>query len=218
MIDPNLFQLVCFYAFGAVAVLSALAVISVRNSVHAVLSLVLTFFSVACLWILAEAEFLAIALIVVYVGAVMVLFLFVVMMLDIDLERLREGFVRFLPVGVVVAVVMLLEMLALIGVRVMHAQTMGANPAGDSNTAWLGKALYSQYLLPFEVAALILTVGVVAAVALTLRQRVGVKHQQASQQVQVNPRDRVRVVKMAAERPAEAAPAQAAQTPQEPRP
>ncbi|MBD8873969.1 NADH-quinone oxidoreductase subunit J [Rhodanobacter sp. DHB23] len=208
MIDPNLFQLVCFYAFGAVAVLSALAVISVRNSVHAVLSLVLTFFSVACIWMLAEAEFLAIALIVVYVGAVMVLFLFVVMMLDIDMEHLREGFVRFLPVGLVVAVVMLLEMLGLIGVRVMHAQTLGANPAGDSNTAWLGKALYSQYLLPFEIAALILTVGVVAAVALTLRQRQGVKHQRASQQVLVNPRDRVRVVKMAAERPADAAPAQ----------
>lgn len=212
MIDPNLFQLICFYAFGAVTVLSALAVISVRNSVHAVLSLVLTFFSVACIWMLAEAEFLAIALIVVYVGAVMVLFLFVVMMLDIDMEHLREGFVRFLPVGLVVAVVMLLEMLGLIGVRVMHAQTLGANPAGASNTAWLGKALYSQYLLPFEIAALILTVGVVAAVALTLRQRTGVKHQQASQQVLVNPRDRVRVVKMAAERPADAAPAQESQS------
>ena len=208
MIDPNLFQLVCFYAFGAVAVLSALAVISVRNSVHAVLSLVLTFFSVACIWMLAEAEFLAIALIVVYVGAVMVLFLFVVMMLDIDVERLREGFVRFLPVGLVVAVVMLLEMLGLIGVRMMHAQTLGANPAGDSNTAWLGRALYTQYLLPFEIAALILTVGVVAAVALTLRERTGVKRQQASKQVLVNPRDRVRVLKMAAERPADAAPAQ----------
>lgn len=208
MIDPNLFQLVCFYAFGAVAVLSALAVISVRNSVHAVLSLVLTFFSVACIWMLAEAEFLAIALIVVYVGAVMVLFLFVVMMLDIDVEHLREGFVRFLPVGLVVAVVMLLEMLGLIGVRMMHAQTLGANPAGDSNTAWLGRALYTQYLLPFEIAALILTVGVVAAVALTLRERTGVKRQQASKQVLVNPRDRVRVLKMAAERPADAAPAQ----------
>ena len=208
MIDPNLFQLVCFYAFSAVTVASALAVISLRNSVHAVLALVLTFFSTACIWMLAEAEFLAIALIVVYVGAVMVLFLFVVMMLDIDQERLREGFVRFLPVGLVVAVVMLVEMLGLIGVRVMHAQTMGANPAGDSNTAWLGKALYTQYLLPFEIAALILTVGVVAAVALTLRERTGVKRQQASQQVLVNPRDRVRVVKMEAERPADAAPAQ----------
>ena len=209
MIDPNLFQLVCFYAFGAVTVLSALAVITLRNSVHAVLALVLTFFSTACIWMLAEAEFLAIALIVVYVGAVMVLFLFVVMMLDIDQEKLREGFVKFLPVGLVVAVVMLVEMLALIGVRVMHAQTMGANPAGDSNTAWLGKALYTQYLLPFEIAALILTVGVIAAVALTLRQRTGTKRQLASEQVAINPRDRVRVVKMAAERPTDAAPAPA---------
>ncbi len=197
MIDPNLFQLVCFYAFGAVAVLSALAVISLRNSVHAVLALVLTFFSTACIWMLAEAEFLAIALIVVYVGAVMVLFLFVVMMLDIDQEKIREGFVKFLPVGVVVAVVMLVEMLALIGVRAMHAQTLGANPAGDSNTAWLGKALYTQYLLPFEIAA----------VALTLRERRGVKRQQPSEQVAINPRDRVRLVKMAAERPDDAEPA-----------
>jgi NADH-quinone oxidoreductase subunit J len=202
---PQLFQLICFYAFAAVAVGSALAVISLRNTVHAVLALVLTFFSVACVWMLAEAEFLAIALIVVYVGAVMVLFLFVVMMLDIDQEKLREGFVRFLPVGLVVAVVMLAEMLALIGVRAMHATTLGMNPAeaaGQSNTAWLGTALYTRYLLPFEIAALILTVGVIAAVALTLRQRTGVKRQMASEQVAVDPRSRVRLVKMAAVRPA----------------
>jgi NADH-quinone oxidoreductase subunit J len=213
MIDPQMFQLICFYAFAAVTVIAALSVVTLRNSVHAVLSLVLTFFSTACIWLLAEAEFLAIALIVVYVGAVMVLFLFVVMMLDIDQEKLREGFVKFLPVGLIVAVVMLVEMLGLIGVRAMHAQTMGENPAtaaGMSNTAWLGTALYTQYLLPFEVAALILTVGVIAAVALTLRQRTGVRHQQASEQVAVNARDRVRIVKMAAERPADsqAAPAQ----------
>jgi NADH-quinone oxidoreductase subunit J len=211
MIDPQLLQLICFYAFGAVTVLAALSVISLRNSVHAVLALVLTFFSTACIWILAEAEFLAIALIVVYVGAVMVLFLFVVMMLDIDQEKVREGFVRFLPVGLIVAIVMLVEMLALIGVRTMHAQTMGINPAtaaGMSNTAWLGTALYTQYLLPFEIAALILTVGVVAAVALTLRHRGGVKHQTANQQVSVNARDRIRIVKMAAERPPGATPAE----------
>jgi NADH-quinone oxidoreductase subunit J len=213
MIDPQMFQLVCFYAFAAVTVVAALSVITLRNSVHAVLALVLTFFSTACIWMLAEAEFLAIALIVVYVGAVMVLFLFVVMMLDIDQEQLREGFVKYLPVGLIVAIAMLVEMLGLIGVRVMHAQTMGENPAttaGMSNTAWLGTALYTQYLLPFEVAALILTVGVIAAVALTLRQRTGVRHQQASEQVAVNPRDRVRIVKMAAERPVESqtAPAQ----------
>jgi NADH-quinone oxidoreductase subunit J len=212
MIDPSVFQLVCFYAFSVVTVIAALSVITLRNSVHAVLSLVLTFFSTACIWMLAEAEFLAIALIVVYVGAVMVLFLFVVMMLDIDQEKLREGFVKFLPVGLIVAVVMLVEMLGLIGVRVMHTQTMGVNPAtaaGLSNTAWLGMALYTQYLLPFEVAALILTVGVIAAVALTLRQRTGVRHQQASEQVAVKATDRVRVIKMAAERPVDSQPAAA---------
>ena len=202
MINPQLFQLICFYAFATVTVASALAVITLRNSVHAVLALVLTFFSSACIWLLADAEFLAIALIVVYVGAVMVLFLFVVMMLDIDQEKLREGFVKFLPVGLIVAVIMLVEMLALIGVRAMHAAVMGPDPAlaaGGSNTAWLGQALYTQYLLPFEIAALILTVGVVAAVALTLRHRGGVRHQSASQQVAIKATDRVRVVKMAAD-------------------
>ncbi len=206
MIDPSVFQLVCFYAFAAVTVAAALGVITLRNSVHAVLSLVLTFFSTACIWLLAEAEFLAIALIVVYVGAVMVLFLFVVMMLDINQERVREGFIRYLPVGIVVAVVMLVEMLALIGVRTMHEAVMGANPAtaaGLSNTQWLGQALYTKFLLPFEIAALILTVGVVAAVALTLRHRGGVRHQSASQQVAVKASDRVRIIKMAAERPAQ---------------
>jgi NADH-quinone oxidoreductase subunit J len=207
VIDPSVFQLVCFYAFAAVTVVAALGVITLRNSVHAVLSLVLTFFSTACIWLLAEAEFLAIALIVVYVGAVMVLFLFVVMMLDIKQEQVREGFIRYLPVGIVVAVVMLVEMLALIGVRTMHEAVMGANPAaaaGLSNTQWLGQALYTKFLLPFEIAALILTVGVVAAVALTLRHRGGVRHQSASQQVAVKASDRVRIIKMAAERPDQA--------------
>jgi len=216
MIDTSLFQLVVFYAFAAVTVVAALSVITLRNSVHAVLALVLTFFSTACIWMLAEAEFLAIALIVVYVGAVMVLFLFVVMMLDIDQEKIREGFVKYLPVGLVVAVVMLVEMLGLIGVRVMHAQTMGDNPAtaaGLSNTAWLGMALYTQYLLPFEIAALILTVGVIAAVALTLRQRTGARKQHPSEQVAVKASDRVRIVKMAAERPIETQPAAPAQEP-----
>ena len=205
MIDPSVFQLVCFYAFATVTVVAALGVITLRNTVHAVLSLVLTFFSTACIWLLAEAEFLAIALIVVYVGAVMVLFLFVVMMLDIDKENVREGFIKFLPVGIIVALIMLGEMLGLIGVRAMHEAVMGANPAtvaGMSNTEWLGHALYTQFLLPFEIAALILTVGVVAAVVLTLRHRTGVRHQQASQQVRVKATSRIRVVKMAAEVPA----------------
>ena len=207
--NPQLFQLICFYSFGFVTVAAALSVITLKNTVHAVLALVLTFFSAACLWMLLDAEFLALALIVVYVGAVMVLFLFVVMMLDIDQEKMREGFVKFLPVGLIVAAAMLVEMLGLIGVRAMHLQVMGADPAaaaGTSNTAWLGHALYTQYLLPFEVAALILTVGVVAAVALTLRQRADARYESASQQVKVNPRDRVRIVKMTAERPVDESP------------
>lgn len=199
-----LFQLVCFYLFAAVTVAGAVAVISVRNTIHAALFLVLTFFSSACLWMLLQAEFLALALIVVYVGAVMVMFLFVVMMLDIDQERVREGFVRYLPVGLVVALVMLAEMLGMIGVRAMHQQALGPDPAqvaGGSNIRWLGEVLFTQYLLPFEVAALILTVGVVAAVALTLRVRAGTKHESPARQVQADPRQRVRLVKMAAELP-----------------
>ncbi|HEY6942020.1 NADH-quinone oxidoreductase subunit J [Dokdonella sp.] len=198
------FQLICFYAFAAITVGAALAVISVRSPVHAALCLVLTFFSTACTWLLADAEFLAIALVLVYVGAVMVLFLFVVMMLDLDLDPLREGFVRALPVGIIVAVVMLVEMLGLIGVRTMQlpAPPEPAAAAGMSNTSWLANALFSQYLLPFEVAALILTVAIVAAIPLTLRRRTGVRTQNPSRQVMVQARDRVRIVRMAAEKPA----------------
>ncbi|UXI69736.1 NADH-quinone oxidoreductase subunit J [Tahibacter amnicola] len=196
-------QLVCFYALATVMVGSALAVITVKNSVHAALFLVLTFFTAASTWILAEAEFLGIALVVVYVGAVMVLFLFVVMMLDIKPESMREGFIRFLPVGVIVAAVMLVEMLALIGVKAMTAQTLPPDPAvaaGMGNTAWLGKALFTQFLLPFEIAALILTVALIAAVALTLRKRTGTKTQNPGLQVMVKREERLRVVKMSAER------------------
>jgi NADH-quinone oxidoreductase subunit J len=193
--------LISFYFFGAITVLAALAVITVKNPVHAALCLVLTFFSTACVWLLADAEFLAIALVLVYVGAVMVLFLFVVMMLDIDLVPLREGFVRAMPVGLLVAIVMLVEMLTLIGVRSMqiapHADPAAA--AGVGNTAWLANALFSRFLLPFEVAALILTVAIVAAIPLTLRRRVGVKMQNPAKQVLVTQRERIRIVKMAAE-------------------
>jgi NADH-quinone oxidoreductase subunit J len=198
------FQLICFYAFAAVTVGAALAVMAVRSPVHAALCLVLTFFSTACTWLLADAEFLAIVLVLVYVGAVMVLFLFVVMMLDLDLDPLREGFIRALPLGLVVAVIMLVEMLALIGVRAMQmpAPTDPAVAAGMSNTEWLATALFSKFLLPFEVAALILTVAIIAAIPLTLRHRVGVRTQNPAKQVRVQARDRVRIVKMAAEKPA----------------
>ena len=187
-----------FLAFAVAAVMSGVAVISVRNPVHAALFLVLTFFTVACTWILAGAEFLGVALILVYVGAVMVLFLFVVMMLDIDLVPLREGYVRYLPVGLAVAVVMLLEILALIGISA-RMDPMAAEPAaaaGLSNTAWIARTLFTRYLLPFEVAALILTVAVIAAVTLTLRKRTAVKSQDPGAQSSVRARNRVRLVEL----------------------
>ncbi|SFN23243.1 NADH-quinone oxidoreductase subunit J [Dokdonella immobilis] len=202
------FELVCFYFFGAVAALAALAVISVKNPVVAALNLVLTFFSMACVWLLAQAEFLAVALVLVYVGAVMVLFLFVVMMLDVDFAPVREGFVRFLPVGIVVAVVMLVEMLMMIGVRSLQVP-VSADPAalaGMSNMGWLGRTLFRDFLLPFEVAALILTVGLIAAIPLTLRKRSGIKTQNPGRQVMVKREDRIRLVKMDAVKKGEATP------------
>ena len=201
------FTLIAFYAFAAAAVVSAVAVIGSRNPVHSALFLVLTFFTVACTWILAGAEFLGLVLVLVYVGAVMVLFLFVVMMLDVDVARMREGYVRFLPVGLVVAVVMLAEILALIGVRARSAAPFADNAAqlaanGDvGNTIWLARALFTDFMLPFEVAAVILTVAVIAAVMLTLRRRVGAKHQDPLDQARVRAADRFRLVKMEAVRP-----------------
>ena len=202
------FELVCFYFFASVAGIAALSVISVKNPVVAALSLVLTFFSMACVWLLAQAEFLAVVLVVVYVGAVMVLFLFVVMMLDVDFAVVREGFVRFLPVGVLVAVVMLVEMLMMIGVRTLQTPPSEdpALLAGMSNIEWLGHSLFRDFILPFEIAALILTVGLIAAVTLTLRKRTNTKNQRPSQQVMVRREDRIRLVKMAAEVKGEARP------------
>ncbi len=199
------FTTLAFLVFATIAAISAGGVITVRNPVHAALCLVLTFFTVACTWILAGAEFLGVALILVYVGAVMVLFLFVVMMLDVDVAPMREGFVRYLPLGLLVAVVMLIEMLTLIGVKAEFASTFGEDPAaaqGLSNTAWIARALFTDYLLPFEVAAVILTIAVVAAVMLTLRRRSGTKHQNPAEQSRVRAQDRVRLIKMSAETPA----------------
>ena len=197
---------IVFYAFAATAVVSAGAVISVRNPVNAVLCLILTFFSVACVWLLVGAEFLGVALILVYVGAVMVLFLFVVMMLDIDPTKMREGWVRYLPVGLIVAVVMLLQMLTLIGIKARTATPFPADNAAavaadSSNVTWLARSLFTEYLLPFEFAAVILTVAVVAAVMLTLRRRAGVKTQNPTEQTRVRASQRLRIVKMVAEKP-----------------
>ena len=195
-----------FWVFSIVAGISAAAVISVRNPVYAVLCLILTFFSVACIWILVGAEFLGVALVLVYVGAVMVLFLFVVMMLDIDASNLREGWVRYLPLGLVVAVTMLVQMLILIGVKgravnAFPADNAAALAADTSNITWLARSLFTEYLLPFEFAAVILTVAVVAAVMLTLRRRTGVKVQNPGDQTMVKASQRLRVVKMDAEKP-----------------
>ena len=206
------FTTLAFLAFAATAAGAALATITSRNPVHAALWLVLTFFSVACTWIVGGAEFLGIALVLVYVGAVMVLFLFVVMMLDVDLAPLREGYVRYLPIGLIVAVVMLVQMLALIGVKAAAQVPLADNAAvaGDvPNTVWLARALFTEFMLPFEVAAVILTVAVVAAVMLTLRRRGGTKHQDPSAQSRIRAADRIRIVKMGAEKPP--APASAAE-------
>lgn len=192
-----------FYFFSAVLVFAAAMVITIRNPVKAALFLVLAFFSAAGLWILLEAEFLAIALVLVYVGAVMVLFLFVVMMLDINLVRLREGFGEYLPIGGIVAVLMVLEMSIILGPRRFGLHSFPAPPdhaSGYSNTRELGLQLYTVYVYPFEIAALILLVAIIAAIALTMRRRRRTRYQDPGQQVRVRPEDRVRIVKMAAEK------------------
>lgn len=191
--------LIAFYIFAAAAVASAAAVVTVRSPVHAALFLVLTFFSVACTWLVAGAEFLGIVLILVYVGAVMVLFLFVVMMIDIDVGPLRKNFVRYLPVGIIVAGVMLAEIVTLIGVKA-RMLPFGVNEAVGEvpNTTWLARTLFTRFLLPFETAAVILTVAVIAAVMLTLRRREGVKHQDPAAQARVRASDRLRMVKVEA--------------------
>ena len=196
------YELAAFWAFAAVTVLSALGVISLRNPVHAVLSLVLTFFSAACLWLLLQAEFLGVVLVLVYIGAVMVLFLFVVMMLDVNTTPIREGFTRYLPLAAVVVVVMAAEMVLLIGGKRFEVGLSATDPAtavGKTNIQWIGETLFSKYILPFETAAVILTVALVVAVMLTLRRRPGTKHQDPARQVAVRREDRVRLVKMPAE-------------------
>ena len=191
-----------FYVNSAVVILSATMVITVRNPVQAALSLVLTFFACAGIWMLLEAEFLAIALVLVYVGAVMVLFLFVVMMLDINVARLREGFIKFLPVGILVAVVMALMMAAIVGPEYFGLEKVmepARHTADYNNTRELGLVLYTVYVYPFEIASVILLVAIVAAIALTLRRRPQTKYQSPDKQIAVKRNDRVRVVSMPAE-------------------
>ncbi|CUB07233.1 MAG: NADH-quinone oxidoreductase subunit J [Tepidiphilus sp.] len=195
------FQTVVFYLFGAIAVAAALGVILVRNPVHAALFLVLAFFSSAAIWLLLEAEFLAIALVLVYVGAVMVLFLFVVMMLDINIDRLREGFWSNLPLGLLVAAVLVVEMvLVLTGDFFRQAPAPVPLPADASNTADIGRVLYTVYAYPFEIAAMVLLVAMVAAVSLTLRKRKDARYLDPAEQVKVKAADRLRVISMPAEK------------------
>ncbi len=190
-----------FFAFAAILIYAALRVISTRNPVHAALWLVLSFFSAACIWMLLEAEFLAILLVVVYVGAVMVLFLFVVMMLDVNFEQLRSGFRSYLPVGVTVGILILLEMAMVLVGRYFGPAAPTAPPATmSSNTRELGLQVYTTYVYPFEVAAVILLVAIVAAIALTLRQRKVRKGQNPGEQAKVRREDRLRVVRMPAEK------------------
>ncbi len=194
---------IVFYILSTILLLAALRVITARNPVHAVLFLVLAFFTASGIWMLLRAEFLAIVLVLVYVGAVMVLFLFVVMMLDINLDRLREGFWSYLPLGAAVGVLMVVEMILVLGGKYFGLEHL-PNPAdpgaGYSNTKELGRILYTDYVYPFELAAVILLVAIVAAVALTLRGRKDRKHQDPSQQIAVKRADRVRLVSMPSEK------------------
>jgi NADH-quinone oxidoreductase subunit J len=193
-----------FYFFAAILLLAATLVVTARNPVHSALSLVLAFFSSAALWLLIEAEFLGIALVLVYVGAVMVLFLFVVMMLDINLSVMREGFARYLPLGVLVGLVMVLQMLLVIGAGVIDlepAQQAAAGGALDGNNIrLLGSVLYTVYVYPFELAAIVLLLAIIAAIMLTHRRRGDTKHQDIAAQVRTRKADRLRMVRMPSER------------------
>lgn len=195
------FKTILFYVFSAVTVFAALRVITARNPVHAVLFLVLAFFNVAALWMLLQAEFLALALIMVYVGAVMVLFLFVVMMLDINIERVRRGFWHNLPLGALVGLLMVGEMAAVLSGRYFGLASLPPQnlPANYSNTKELARLLYTDYAYPFEIASVILLVAIIAAVMLTLRGRKDNKAMQAADQIAVKSKDRMRLVKMAPE-------------------
>jgi NADH-quinone oxidoreductase subunit J len=190
---------VLFYVFAVLLVGAAIGVITSRNPVHSALYLVLAFVQSAFLWLLIEAEFLAITLVLVYVGAVMVLFLFVVMMLDVNVEELRKGFTRYLPLGVAVAVIVVVEIIHVIYFRSqgLQFQTVPQSlPADHSNTKELGAVLYTEHVYAFEIASVILLLAIVAAITLTMRKRPGLKVQDIVKQVAVRREDRVRIVKI----------------------
>jgi NADH-quinone oxidoreductase subunit J len=195
---------ILFYFFSLVLVGAAVGVITARNPVHCALFLVLAFFNSAVIWLLMEAEFLAIVLLLVYVGAVMVLFLFVVMMLDVNIAAMREGFTRYAPLGILVAVLVVVEIGSVVWVKSLGGAAPEATASvaveGYSNTRALGELLYTKYAYPFELAAVLLLVAIVAAISLTMRRRPGLKVQDIGKQVSVNAKDRVRIVKMDAEK------------------
>lgn len=194
------FESIVFYGFAALTVFAALRVITARNPMHAVLFLVLAFVSSSGIWLLLEAEFLAITLVLVYVGAVMVLFLFVVMMLDINLAQLREGFWRWLPIGALLAGLLVFEMVWVLGSSGASSGTAAVRHGpGYSNTKELGRLIYTEYAYPFEIAAVILLVAMVAAIALTTRRRKDAKSQVVPDQIAVKKADRLRMVKMPSE-------------------
>jgi NADH-quinone oxidoreductase subunit J len=188
-----------FYVFAAILLFAAFRVITARNPVHAALFLVLAFFQAAAIWILLKAEFLAITLVLVYVGAVMVLFLFVIMMLDINIDSVRQGFWKHFPLAAGIGALIALEMgfVLMGGFRLTEGpQTAEVLAAQANNTKALGVLLYTEYIYPMEVAAVLLLVGIVAAIALTLRERKDSKHVDAGDQVRVKARDRMEIIKM----------------------
>jgi len=198
-----MFEYAVFWVFAAILVVAALCVVTARNPVHSALFLVLAFFTAAALSMLLRAEFLAITLVLVYVGAVMVLFLFVVMMLDINLDRMREGFWSYLPLGATIAALMIVEMALVLGGKYFGLQALPgpADPGpGYSNTKELGRLLYTDYAYPFELAAVLLLVAIIVAIALTLRKRKDTKYQDPVKQVAVKRSERVRLVSMPAEK------------------
>ncbi len=190
-----------FYFFSAILLLSALRVITARNPVHAALALVLAFFTAAALWMLLEAEFLAITLVLVYIGAVMVLFLFVVMMLDINVEEMRRGFWSYLPAGALVGGLMVVEMVMVLGGKDFGLGAVTPRPADYNHTAELGRVLYTDYVYPFELAAVILLVAMVAAIALTHRKRADTRQINPAEQVKVKRADRIRMVNLKPQKP-----------------
>jgi len=196
-----LFQAILFYVFSSILMVAALGVIFSKNPVHSIMFLVGAFFQSAVLWLLIEAEFLAIVLVLVYVGAVMVLFLFVVMMLDINVEEAKSSIAKYTPFGLLIAGLMIVELMQVIKLRSANQTLQGfsINPPDYSNTESLGSVLYTEHVYAFEIASVILLLAIVAAITLTMRKRPGLKAQDIAKQVAVDPKDRLKIIKMKSE-------------------